>query len=62
MIARIAGKRVRLRHVSGPTGVRGRRSDNRLIWEKLGWAPSKALVDGLAPTYRWIESRVRLAG
>lgn len=61
MVAAIAGKRVRLRHVPGPTGVRGRRSDNRLIRERLGWAPSAALVDGLVPTYRWIDAQVRLS-
>lgn len=59
MVAAIAGKRLRLRHIPGPTGVRGRRSDNRLIREKLGWAPSASLADGLAPTYRWIEAQLR---
>src|SRR3569833_2893013 len=39
MIMGIAGKRVSIRNVPGPTGVRGRNSDNRLIREKLGWAP-----------------------
>ena len=36
----IAGKRLTIRHIPGPLGVRGRNSDNRLIREKLGWAPS----------------------
>jgi len=44
--------------VPGPTGVRGRNSDNRLIQEKLGWAPSQPLADGLARTYEWIQSQV----
>jgi GDP-D-mannose 3',5'-epimerase len=35
----IAGKKLSIRHVSGPTGVRGRNSDNRLIREALGWEP-----------------------
>ncbi len=61
MIAGIAGKEIRLRHVPGPQGVRGRTSDNRLIREKLGWAPSQPLRAGLEPTYRWIESRVAKA-
>jgi dTDP-D-glucose 4,6-dehydratase len=38
--------------------VRGRNSDNRLIREKLGWAPSTVLVDGLRPTYEWINRQV----
>lgn len=58
MIIGISGKHLRLVHVPGPTGVRGRTSDNRLIRERLGWAPSKPLADGLEPTYRWIASQV----
>jgi nucleoside-diphosphate-sugar epimerase len=58
MIMAIAGKRVRLRSVPGPTGVKGRNSDNKLIREKLGWAPSLPLTTGLTQTYRWIASQV----
>ena len=35
IVAEIAGKSVKKRHIDGPTGVRGRNSDNRLIREKL---------------------------
>jgi len=58
MIMDIAGKRLRIKHVPGPTGVRGRNSDNRLIREKLGWAPSAPLRNGLAKTYSWIAAQV----
>lgn len=58
LVARIAGKQISIRHISGPTGVRGRTSDNRLIREMLGWAPSAPLHNGLAVTYRWIEGQV----
>jgi nucleoside-diphosphate-sugar epimerase len=61
MIMQIAGKRVNIRHVPGPLGVRGRNSDNRLIREKLGWAPAEALTAGLAKTYPWIAAQVRKA-
>ncbi len=54
-----SGKKVRLTHVDGPLGVRGRNSDNRLIREKLGWAPSRPLREGMEKTYRWIEGEVR---
>lgn len=54
----IAGVKLEIKHVPGPTGVRGRNSDNRLIKEKLGWAPSKPLKDGLAKTFNWIQSQV----
>jgi GDP-D-mannose 3',5'-epimerase len=40
IVADIAGKRIEKRHIDGPQGMRGRNSDNRLIREKLGWAPS----------------------
>ncbi len=58
MVMRIAGKRLRLRHVAGPLGVRGRSSDNRLIAGRLGWAPSQSLEVGLEKTYWWIEKQV----
>jgi nucleoside-diphosphate-sugar epimerase len=41
-------------NTSAPQGVRGRNSDNTLIQEKLGWAPSITLEDGLQNTYKWI--------
>jgi nucleoside-diphosphate-sugar epimerase len=58
MIMEIAGKQVSIRHIQGPTGVRGRNSDNDLIRQRLGWAPSRPLSEGLAVTYRWIEEQV----
>ena len=57
----IAGKRLSIRHIDGPLGVRGRNSDNRLIREKLGWAPSASLHEGVEKTYAWIQSQVRAA-
>jgi hypothetical protein len=38
--------------------VRGRNSDNHLILQKLGWAPSSLLLDGLRSTYQWINEQV----
>jgi nucleoside-diphosphate-sugar epimerase len=58
LVAGIAGKSVRKRHIEGPTGVRGRNSDNHLIRAKLKWSPSTVLVDGLRPTYEWIRAQV----
>lgn len=40
--------------LDAPKGVRGRNSDNTLIKEKLGWAPSISLRDGMEKTYAWI--------
>lgn len=61
MIAEIAGKRIRLRHVTGPLGVRGRNSHNELIRERLGWAPERPLREGLERTYPWVEAQVQQA-
>jgi len=58
MIMQIAGKKLTVKHISGPLGVRGRNSDNRLIGEKLGWKPSRTLREGLEKTYRWIQKQV----
>ena len=58
MVMDIAGKNLTVKHVPGPLGVRGRNSDNRLIREKLGWAPSCPLREGLEKTYAWISAQV----
>jgi len=55
----IAGKKLSLRHIPGPLGVRGRKSDNRLIGERLGWKPSRPLREGLERTYAWVQAQVR---
>jgi GDP-D-mannose 3',5'-epimerase len=59
MIFDIAGKKVSIRHIPGPLGVRGRNSDNRLIQDKLGWQPSRPLREGLETTYAWIAEQSR---
>lgn len=58
MTMEIAGKRLAIRHIPGPQGVRGRNSDNALIRERLGWAPSQALREGLEKTYAWIAAQL----
>ena len=52
------GKKLTLKHIPGPLGVRGRNSDNRLIQERLGWSPNAPLAQGLEKTYRWIQSQL----
>jgi GDP-D-mannose 3', 5'-epimerase len=58
MTAGIAKKEIKIKNIPGPTGVRGRNSDNHLIREKLNWAPSQPLVEGLSNTYHWIQKQV----
>jgi GDP-D-mannose 3', 5'-epimerase len=55
----IAGKKLKLKHIPGPLGVRGRNSDNRLIGQKLGWKPSRPLKEGMEKTYQWIEKQAQ---
>jgi nucleoside-diphosphate-sugar epimerase len=58
IISEIANKKIFIKHVLGPVGVNGRNSDNKLIKEKLNWAPSIPLKYGLEKTYKWIQQQV----
>ena len=58
IVMQVANKKLSIKHIDGPLGVRGRNSDNKLIKEKLGWAPSKSLREGIAKTYAWINGLV----
>lgn len=51
----ISGKNLIIKNIEGPTGVRGRNSDNKLLYEKLNWQPSLSLKEGMEKTYKWIE-------
>ena len=55
LIIEISGKSVNLQNIPGPVGVRGRNSNNDLIFEKLKWKPSETLKNGLSKTYDWIK-------
>ena len=55
----ISGKMVNVKHIHGPTGVRGRNSDNNLIKEKLNWSPKQPLYEGLIKTYEWINKELK---
>jgi nucleoside-diphosphate-sugar epimerase len=58
LIAEISGNNIKINNIKGPEGVRGRNSDNALIQEKLGWAPSHTLREGITKTYHWIAEQV----
>ena len=47
LVMSFEGKDLPIKNIPGPEGVRGRNSDNTLIKEKLGWAPSISLFDGI---------------
>ncbi|MDC0304041.1 NAD-dependent epimerase/dehydratase family protein [Flavobacteriales bacterium] len=59
MIAEISGKSIRIKNIDGPTGVRGRCSDNSIIEAKLNWKPSLNLRQGSEKTFAWINEQAR---
>ncbi|PIR87270.1 MAG: NAD-dependent dehydratase [Candidatus Harrisonbacteria bacterium CG10_big_fil_rev_8_21_14_0_10_49_15] len=63
MVIGISGKKISIENdMTKAQGVRGRNSDNTLIKEKLGWAPSQKLEDGMKLTYAWINKQINPAG
>ena len=58
--ARVSGKEVQKIHIDGPTGVRGRNSNNDLIRENLDWDYTMTLEEGITQTYNWINEQVKL--
>jgi hypothetical protein len=60
LAGRIADKRIKIRHIRGPLGVQGCRSEHQLIVMKLRWKPRRPLEYGTRRTYVWIEEQVRL--
>lgn len=59
IVEAIAGVELERRYIDGPLGVRGRNSDNDLIFSRLGWEPSIALENGLEQTYRWVYDQMK---
>jgi GDP-D-mannose 3',5'-epimerase len=60
LVMDVAGKELSIHHIKGPLGVRGRNSDNKLIFEKLNWRPSQTLREGVEKTYAWVASQVEM--
>ena len=60
MVMQVANKNLLINNKPGPQGVRGRNSDNTLIFEKLKWKPSQPLLEGITKTYTWIKTQVNI--
>lgn len=69
MAISISGKNITIKNIDGdnfqqkygfkcPIGVRGRKSDNKLYQEKIGWSVSEPLIVGLTKTYEWINKQI----
>lgn len=59
MVIDISGKDIKIKNIPGPEGVRGRNSDNKLYHDKLGWAPSQPLREGMEKTFAWINEQAK---
>jgi nucleoside-diphosphate-sugar epimerase len=60
IVEEVAGIQLKREYdLSAPQGVRGRNSDNTLIQNRYGWAPSISLREGLEKTYAWVYDNVR---
>ena len=55
---KLSGKKLSINHISGPTGVKGRNSDNNLIRKELDWNYSQPLEVGIAKLYTWILTQL----
>lgn len=54
IVSSFEGKKLKVEHVSGPQGVRGRNSNNRLIEQVLNHVYKYDLEQGLKETYFWV--------
>ncbi|MEW6357666.1 MAG: NAD-dependent epimerase/dehydratase family protein [Planctomycetota bacterium] len=59
VVAQVAGKKIRIKHVEGPVGVLSRNFSNAKI-HRTGWQAKFPLVEGIKRTYPWVEEQVKL--
>ena len=59
-VARVAGKKINIKHVEGPVGVQSRNFSNARIYS-LGWKSKVSVEEGICRTYPWIEAQVKAA-
>ncbi len=60
LIGKLVNKNVFIKNIDGPLGVMGRKSDNDLIKQVIGWTPDEDLETGLIKTYAWINEQIEL--
>ena len=58
LVIKYSGKKLSLKHIQGPQGVRGRNSDNELCEKLLKWSPAQPLEIGLQRLYDWVNKKV----
>jgi nucleoside-diphosphate-sugar epimerase len=52
-------KNISINNIPGPIGVLGRKSDNKKIFDHIGWSPKISLREGLEKTYKWINQEIQ---
>lgn len=52
-----SGKKIKIKHVKGPVGVRSRNFSNSQIY-KTGWRPKWKLADAIKIHYEWVNAQV----
>lgn len=56
-IAEVAGKKIAIKYIHGPVGVKARNFTNARI-KSIGWNSKFSLMEGISQTYPWIENQV----
>jgi nucleoside-diphosphate-sugar epimerase len=57
-VAKVAGKKLNIKHIKGPVGVQSRNFSNERIYS-LGWKSKVDLEEGISHTYPWVEEQVK---
>jgi GDP-D-mannose 3', 5'-epimerase len=60
MIIKISGKKLGIKHIEGPQGIRGRNFDDTKAKELLKWTEKVPLEVGMKETYKWIKKQINL--
>lgn len=60
IVAGFENKSIKITHIVGPQGVRGRNSNNELMRQVLGWNYKGTLEVGLKKTYEWILTQLSI--
>lgn len=61
IVAKVAGKKIKINHIDGPVGVESRNFSNQKIYS-IGWKARFSTEAGIRLTYPWIESQVKTRG
>ncbi|MCK4430594.1 MAG: NAD-dependent dehydratase, partial [Candidatus Aminicenantes bacterium] len=56
-VAEVAGKKINIKHVEGPVGVKARNFRVDRI-SAIGWKSKFSLKEGLSQTYPWVKEQV----